>query len=266
MHEYEALYQRYRRYRLKKALKRWGAITAVTVVGLGAAGYYYLTALSKDLEQPTAKAPQPALKQEATKQIPKPKTDAAKKEGPNVSQTVVRYDPKKNKIEPYFGFEKRLVPPPPKPLRLDDSELMKKEVSKAAQQNRSAQSKEAAQQKEITAQTAPRKEPKLLIKSQQSYDLKAIEAKFYADPTVGRALVIANMYYAKGDYENAAKWALRANSIDKKNEESWLLFAKSLAKKGDRQKAVSVLEIYAKQSGSKEALELARKIRSGVFR
>ncbi|NPA64716.1 MAG: hypothetical protein GXO16_07050 [Epsilonproteobacteria bacterium] len=265
MHEYEALYQRYRRYRLKKALKRWGAITAVAVVGLGAAGYYYLTAMSKDLEQPTAKAPQPAPKQEATKQTPKPKTEAAKKAEPNVS-TAVKYDPKKNKIEPYFGFEKRLVPPPPKPLRLDESELMKKEVPKTAQQTKSTQPKEAAQQKEITAQTAPRKEPRLLIKSQQSDDLKAIEAKFYADPTVGRALVIANMYYAKGDYENAAKWALRANSIDKKNEESWLLFAKSLAKKGDRQKAVSVLEIYAKQSGSKEALELARKIRSGVFR
>ncbi len=282
MHEYEALYQRYRRYRLKKAIRRWGAIAAVAIVGLGTAVYFYLSALPKDLDAPTTKysvtkskivapksANEPKQEEETNKSIRKKSTHAEV----HKMQTYVKYDPKKNRIVPDFGFEKRLVPPPPKPLRLDDKELMRQETPESAeakakqQQNKTSQQKAVAQNQSASqAATQERPKRKLLIKAQQSDDLKALEVKFYADPTLGKALVIANMYYAKGDYENAGKWALRANSIDKKNEESWLLFAKSLAKRGERQKAVSILEIYAKQSGSKAAKELARKIRSGVFR
>jgi tetratricopeptide (TPR) repeat protein len=105
---------------------------------------------------------------------------------------------------------------------------------------------------------------KLLFKEETDGGIKALESKFYHSPSLATALQIARYYYNKGDYKNAIKWAMRANSLDKRNEESWLLFAKALAKSGKRGRAISVLEIYAKQSGSHEALRLIEKIRAGV--
>ncbi|NPA63803.1 MAG: hypothetical protein GXO16_02390 [Epsilonproteobacteria bacterium] len=273
MNDYELLYQRWRRYRLKKILRRWG-VTALGIAALAAASVYYYLQHTPAVSSTAAQPPK------HDKSSTKNGTDTPPAQNQNNTTGSKKEPIQRNKwpasaaqsgpvniITPVFSFEKHLVapsspPPAPKPLRLDDKELMKKEKTAEAQTPKTQKPATAAPQEPTEKPSKGR----LKISTEQKVDIKELERKFYTNPTVGQALVIAKLYYEKNDFKNSAKWALRANSIDKKNEESWILFAKSLAKSGERKKAVSVLEIYARQSGSQRALDLAQKIKSGVFR
>ncbi len=251
MHEYELLYQRWRRYALRRTLKK--SLLALTLLGGGVAAAYFAYTQSK-LPAPTTHQQKSVQSHPAKKDHPFQKSEPAPKSSwpkskSDSSQNQTKKPRATNVITPYFSFESRLVPPPPKPLRLDDAQLMKKPTKP----------------KDQPAKTETERPKKVLIVEEKDGGIKALESKFYYSPSPHAALAIARLYYDQKDYENAAKWALRANSIDKNNEESWLLFAKALAKSGKKQKALSVLEIYAKQSGSKKARELAQKIRSGAF-
>ena len=99
----------------------------------------------------------------------------------------------------------------------------------------------------------------------EEVSLKELEDLFQSAPTASKALVIAKRYYRQKKYTKAATWALKANQLDKSNEESWLLFAKALAKLGKREQALNLLGIYYKKTHSPKAYMLLKQIKERSF-
>ena len=109
-----------------------------------------------------------------------------------------------------------------------------------------------------------RKEPKKINFQSTSNNYMAImKRKFEQNRNPREAILIAQAYYKAGNYVESEKWALKANNLDKKNEESWFLFTKSKAKLGKRKEALSILVSYYKTHKSPKVKELIAKIKEG---
>ena len=75
-------------------------------------------------------------------------------------------------------------------------------------------------------------------------------------PSIDLANMIANEYYQQKEYQKAMQWAIKANELDKDNEQSWILYAKSAYKLGQKQKAINALKIYLRKHPSKRVKKL----------
>ncbi len=96
-------------------------------------------------------------------------------------------------------------------------------------------------------------------------DIIALRKQFAQTKDIGIAIIIAQEYYRQKLYPLAIKWSLKANNIDKNNEDSWLIFAKSMYKMGKKETALNALRIYYKKSHSKKAAMLYRLMLKGKF-
>ncbi len=97
-------------------------------------------------------------------------------------------------------------------------------------------------------------------------DLQDVAQRFKKtnNPTLG--LFLAKKYYEMGQYDLSYNYALLTNQLDSKIDMSWIIFAKSLVKLGQKEKAITTLQSYSKNSHSKQALTLLDEIESGRFR
>ena len=73
---------------------------------------------------------------------------------------------------------------------------------------------------------------------------------------------MAEEAYNKRDYDNAIKWALTSNELDKDNVSSWIIFAKANYKKGRKEDALYALETFNAKAKNSEISSLISKIRS----
>jgi len=80
-------------------------------------------------------------------------------------------------------------------------------------------------------------------------------------PGFSRAIMIAKAYYDKKDYKNAAKWAKKANSINRKREEGWILYAKAVNALGQKERAVKILKVYLNFKSSKKVEKLLMQLK-----
>jgi len=85
--------------------------------------------------------------------------------------------------------------------------------------------------------------------------------QYFNRPSFSRAIMISKAFFNKKDFENAAKWAKKANSIDREREEGWLLYAKSVDAMGQRDKAIKSLEIFLSFKSSESAKKLLKQLR-----
>ncbi|MDQ7068166.1 MAG: CDC27 family protein [Sulfurimonas sp.] len=97
-------------------------------------------------------------------------------------------------------------------------------------------------------------------------DIYEIIARFKKNNNPALSLFVAKKYYELKDYQQAYNYALITNKINKEIESSWIIFAKALVKMGKRDKAISTLKSYIKQSHSSSARILLDEIYSGKFR
>lgn len=97
-------------------------------------------------------------------------------------------------------------------------------------------------------------------------DLQDVVQRFKKtnNPTLG--LFLAKKYYEMGQYKLSYNYALMTNQLDSKIDMSWIVFAKSLVKLGQKEKAITALESYSKNSHSKQAMTLLDEIESGRFK
>ncbi len=77
------------------------------------------------------------------------------------------------------------------------------------------------------------------------------------------ASYIAQSYYKKGNYNEAARWSVIANSLDPSSEESWLTFARSKAKMGQKEDAIKALKVYLNQYSSKKVKSFLHSLEAG---
>ncbi len=99
--------------------------------------------------------------------------------------------------------------------------------------------------------------------SNLSDDKQTLESKFYATNKIEYSLSLAEEAYNKKDYDNAIKWALTSNELDKDNVASWIIFAKANYKKGRKEDALYALETFNAKAKNSEISSLISKIRSG---
>ncbi|MRJ03168.1 MAG: hypothetical protein GXO19_02210 [Epsilonproteobacteria bacterium] len=216
MHEYEALYRRWKRYRLKRVITRVSLISLLLgSIGIGIWKY-------------------PLIKGELSKGFSLFQRSGGGEEAPL--------------LLPSKEFEENLTPPSPPKKR-------------ATQKRRSHRRRETRETKRVPSPPPKRSSP--VVIQEHKIDPQALERLFSKKPKLSTALLLANYYYERKGYKKAAFWALKANELDPNSRESWLLFAKSLAQSGDRNRAIAVLQVYIKKSGSPEAKALLEQITKG---
>lgn len=101
--------------------------------------------------------------------------------------------------------------------------------------------------------------------SNLSSERQSLESKFYATNKIEYSLSLAEEAYNKKDYDNAIKWALTSNEIDKNNINSWIIFAKANYKKGRKDDAIYALETFNSKAKNGEIANLINQIKSGAL-
>jgi len=117
--------------------------------------------------------------------------------------------------------------------------------------------------KTVNIQQTPKK---IHIKRQNTQnDIYDIIKRFKNNNNPALSLFVAKKYYELGNYNQSYNYSLITNKINKEIEVSWIIFAKSLVKLGKKDKAISTLKKYIKQSHSSSAQILLDEIRTGKF-
>lgn len=126
--------------------------------------------------------------------------------------------------------------------------------------------------KTSSTKTYVKKEPenkkgKVIIKTTPlRVNTKSLEDKFYASNDILYALKLAQSAYDNKRYDEAIKWALISNEIDKNNAKSWVIFAKANYKRGNKQDALIALENFNARISNPEVIATIKQIKNGDLR
>ena len=120
---------------------------------------------------------------------------------------------------------------------------------------------ESFNEKKKTLNVKRDKTPSLI--SSKKATLKELIEQFSHRPGFSRAIMISKTFYNRKDYKNAAKWAKKANSIDREREEGWILYAKSIYELGYKERAIKILKLYLSFKSSKEARKILKQFERG---
>ncbi|PSM52703.1 hypothetical protein CBLAS_0817 [Campylobacter blaseri] len=94
-------------------------------------------------------------------------------------------------------------------------------------------------------------------------DKKSLEDKFYATNNITYSLMLSEQAYNNKNYNEAIKWALISNEINKDDARSWILFAKSKYKQSLKKDALIALEAFNRRVPNKEVQALIKRIENG---
>lgn len=86
---------------------------------------------------------------------------------------------------------------------------------------------------------------------------------FENKPNAFNAIKVSKRYFDDGDYIKSKAWALKANALDKDNEDSWILFAKSSYKLGRKQDGIKALNDYLKFNNSSNIKNVLKLLEQG---
>lgn len=111
------------------------------------------------------------------------------------------------------------------------------------------------------------KRGKVIIKtSPLRVDKNSLEEKFYASNDILYSLKLAQNAYDNKRYDEAIKWALISNEIDKNSAKSWIIFAKANYKKGNKQDALIALENFNSRVSNPEVIATIKQMKNGDLR
>ncbi|ENM4761103.1 transformation system protein [Campylobacter upsaliensis] len=82
------------------------------------------------------------------------------------------------------------------------------------------------------------------IISSNALNLANLKRSFYQNPSIEKALKLAELYLEHKDYKKSIFWSLKANEMDASSKQSLLLFAKAKEALGEVAEAKRVLELY----------------------
>jgi len=259
--------QRRCKQRRRKMLLKWSAAFAV-VIAIAAGAVFYRqggflvepAGVTPTAATPATVAPEPAAECEAAASAPSqkratPEKPAVKSSGSapvaeKEAQTVrkktvpkrVEKSAEKKRISAAGVTEKsapagrapksvkKSVPPKPKPAK-------KRAETKKPMQRPKAESVPGESPAQKSGALTTKKPIKPVLEVKEVQDLDALIRQYEKYPRYVTALKIANLYYEKKDYENAALWARKANLIDRDDEDAWVLYAKSEYALGNRERA-----------------------------
>lgn len=96
-------------------------------------------------------------------------------------------------------------------------------------------------------------------------DKKSLEQRFYSTNSITISLELAQMAYDSKNYDEAIKWALISNDIDKTSSKSWIIFAKATHKKGNTKDALFALENFNAKNPNSEIQGVINQIKNGAL-
>ena len=111
--------------------------------------------------------------------------------------------------------------------------------------------KKTQKPKEIHQQKQKPQQNPFALQSKK-YTLTKLKQLFQERQSYNIAVKIAKYYYDTKVYDNAIRWAKKANKLDKTDDASWILYAKSLYAKKEYKKAKKILQIYTQFENSSE--------------
>lgn len=214
----EELHYQYKRYYLKKALKAFGLIVIIGVLGTG--GYLYT-------------------------QTPEERSAVE----PSAVQTVPQ-----NKIQvqaPVAAAPSYVISVSPAALEESAKRIEQKTVVAGK-----APASTPPKHKQVYAKIAPVEEKTFenyFTKPDEEKSLDAWIEKYNQKKSYTLAIAIAKQYYFDNEYKEAGAWSKRANQLDRDKEEAWLYYAKSMHALGDTTKAKKILNIYLQYKESTKA-------------
>ncbi|NLK67246.1 MAG: hypothetical protein GX282_07220 [Campylobacteraceae bacterium] len=92
---------------------------------------------------------------------------------------------------------------------------------------------------------------------------KSLEEKFYSTNDIVYSIRLSENAYKNKNYNEAIKWALISNELDKNNPQSWILFAKATYKKGNKEDALIALKNFDGRVPTAEVKALIKQIQNG---
>ena len=95
--------------------------------------------------------------------------------------------------------------------------------------------------------------------------LDSVIRRFRKSKKPALGLFISNKYYEQGNYKESYNYARQTYKINPNIEGAVMLYAKSLTKLGQKDKAMSKLQLYIKKSGSIKAKALLSQIKKGTL-
>ncbi len=263
MHDIEALEQAWRRYRLKKKV-------LPTVLGgvllLGGAGvYYFMSKHSQTKEQQIHHIQKQALSTKPAPSAPAVQKQTPPRPMPSAPQPPI---PKKKAkpiasptpISPDLAFledlQKRLrnksssSTSPHPPAKARKTVQKKRDIAPSAVKPVAKKPKQVNTAAVVSATSASKS---LIIHTHKTNNtLNTLIQRFNQSKDPKLATYIAQSFYQKGNYKEAVRWSIIANSIDPGNETSWLLFAKAKVALRQKEDAVNALRTYLNQYSSKK--------------
>ncbi len=257
MHEYELLEKRWKRYKIKKFIKKLGA------VGIVFAGAYLILSYSlSNHNTPTTKYSTKASTSSTStpqpKSSPQMQKSALSQEISFLSSSISSSDSSYSctslaapLLLPNLEFEKYLSAPT-KPTKAIPRHPLKTQPKKASYTKSSSS-------------TTPVQHKKLLHIQTQKSDIKTLQETFANHPNKNIALLIAQKFYELHKYPQALEWSIKANEFDKSDEKSWIIFAKSAYKMGDKRRALDALYAYLLHHPSPRAQALYLQMQKGTF-
>ena len=248
MHEYELLERRWKKYRRKRAL-----LFSLPIVVAVVFTYFYLDSSSKKLFQ-NVQSKKRVLETNNTHQK---SAQSSFHEMNSTKKSVHSHNLKTLSTDSLKVFETnssiKQTPlfMPDKSFEEHLSTLSSLSIAKKHEQNQKKKSVEKPVKRAVLPKVVQK--PKKILIQQKTASLKDLKKEFYYAPSCSKALIIAQRYYENRQYKDSMKWSLKANKLNKKNEESWILFAKSLYKIGHKQKAIQTLQFYLQRHNSPHA-------------
>lgn len=86
--------------------------------------------------------------------------------------------------------------------------------------------------------------PQKFIISSNTLNVANLKRSFYQNPSIEKALKLAELYLENKDYKKSIFWSLKANEMDANSKQSLLLFAKAKEALGEVVEAKRVYELY----------------------
>ena len=115
-------------------------------------------------------------------------------------------------------------------------------------------------------ENTPKKGRVIIKTSPLKVDKNSLEEKFYASNDILYSLKLAQNAYDNKRYDEAIKWALISNEIDKNSVKSWIIFAKANYKKGNKQDALIALENFNSRVSNPEVIATIKQMKNGDLR
>ena len=262
MHEYDLLERRWKKYRRKRVLLF--SLPIVVVAFFVTYFYFGSTAKqpSKNIQSKKSK-PQTKYTQQKSAQNSFHDMNDTKKSMQSISLYTPSSYSGSQTPETNGSIEQNPLFTPDKSFEEHLSMISSLSIAKKHEPKQKRRSVEKSVKRTVLPKAIQK--PKKILIQQKMASIEDLTKEFYYAPSCSKALIIARKYYENHQYKDSMKWSLKANELDKKNEESWILFAKSLYKTGQKQKAIQTLQFYLRKHDSPNAKAVLISMQKGIF-